>query len=151
MSRDQFFIFKPYQPAFHFKAYWILRTLCGFIFFISLTVWKILMKTCDFFKLCWFAYISLYLYVRKNKYFSNANCSETIETMEMVEFSLKSIEKILGKRNRPFFLGGGGRGYGGWWDGERGLEFDQESDKICKQNNLFQSEHISISFKEVYD
>ena len=72
--------------------------------------------------------------------------------MKMVEFSLKSIEKILGKRNRPFFLGGaGGRGFGGWWDGERGLEFDQESDKICEQNNLIQSEHISISFKEVYD
>ena len=46
-----------------------------------------------------------YMYAKTN--ISNANCSETIETMKMVEFSLKSIEKILGKRNRPFFLGGG--------------------------------------------
>ena len=71
--------------------------------------------------------------------------------MEMVEFSLKSIEKILGKRNRPFFLGGGGGDMG---DGETGKgvwNLIRDQIRYVNKNNLFQSEHISISFKEVYD
>ena len=84
LSRDQFRIFKPHQPASHFKAYWILSTLCGLIFFISLTVQKILMKTCEFLKCCWIDILDsrIYpVYVRKNRYFSNANCPETTKAM----------------------------------------------------------------------
>ena len=57
---------------------------------------------------------------------------------------------MLGKRDRPLFI----IFFGGWgiWRmvrRVRGLEFDQGSDKINKDKSL-QSEHISISFKEVY-
>ena len=82
------------------------------------------------------------MYAKTN--ISNANCSETIETMKMVEFSLKSIEKILGKRNRPFFWVGGGGDMG---DGETGKgvwnlirnQIRYVNKTICFKVNTYQS------------